>query len=212
VVENSAGRFVISGHTDVVDLVFGLRGSAIALDYADRLWRELSERLPWLIEDASIGIHPLAGVSRGDTETYLTRRARLSLRLPRELCSAAGALVGATLDLGGAVEVAGGPSQRPLQASAVLYSSFVVIGEIDEVKFLDACAAQIASMGVSGELIAGRARRALDGVGERHGYSLMIHGLKPEHSLHVQRTGLGNERRRGCGIFVPHKSLAAVVE
>jgi CRISPR-associated protein Cas6 len=209
---------VISGDSDVidaidvVDLVFGLRGSAIALDYADRLHRELSDRLPWLVDDASIGIHPLAGVSRGDTETYLTRRARLSLRLPRGLCDAANVLAGATFDLGGAVEVLGKPSQRPLQASAVLYSSFVAIGETDEVRFIEACAEQIARMGVSGELIVGRPRRAPGGEGERYGYSLMIHGLKPEHSLYVQRLGLGGERQRGCGIFVPHKSLAAVVE
>lgn len=207
--EIGTGRFVISGETEVVDLVFGLRGRAIALDYADRLWRELSDRLPWLAEDASVAVHPLAGVSRGNTETYLTRRARLSLRLRRELCDAAGALVGARLDLGGEVEVAGAPAIRLLQTSTVLYSPFVVIGTSDEVRFLAACGEQIAGMGVSGELIAGRAR---GGEGGRQGYSLMIHGLKPEHSLHVQRTGLGNERRRGCGIFVPHKSLAAVDE
>ncbi|MBI4997879.1 MAG: type I-MYXAN CRISPR-associated protein Cas6/Cmx6 [Rhodocyclales bacterium] len=198
-----------SDDTDVVDLVFGLRGQAIALDYADRLWRELSDRLPWLAGDASVGVHPLAGVSRGNTETYFTRRARLSLRLPRKFCAAAGALTGARLDLGGAVEVVGTPSIRTLQTATVLYSPFVVIGITDEVKFMAACADEIAGMGVSGELIAGRARSS---EGERQGYSLMIHGLKPEHSLQVQRTGLGRERRRGCGIFVPHKSLAAVDE
>ncbi|MBI5785826.1 MAG: type I-MYXAN CRISPR-associated protein Cas6/Cmx6 [Rhodocyclales bacterium] len=197
------------GDSDVVDLVFGLRGRAIALDYADRLWRELSGRLPWLAEDASIAVHPLAGVSRGNTEIYLTRRARLSLRLRRELCVAASALEGATLDLGGEVEVVGAPSMKMLQTSTVLYSPFVAIGITDEVRFMAACAELIAGMGVSGELIAGRAR---GGDGGRQGYSLMIHGLKPEHSLQVQRTGLGNDRRRGCGIFVPHKSLAAVDE
>jgi CRISPR-associated protein Cas6 len=207
--EIGTGRDVTSADTDVVDLVFGLRGRAIALDYADHLWRELSGRLPWLADDAAIAVHPLAGVSRGNTEIYLTRRARLSLRLRRELCEAASALVGATLDLGGEVEVVGVPSIKTLQTSTVLYSPFVVIGITDEVQFLTACGEQIAGMGVSAELIAGRAR---SGEGGRQGYSLMIHGLKPEHSLHVQRTGLGNERRRGCGIFVPHKSLAAVDE
>lgn len=207
--EIGTGRFVIGSDTDVVDLVFGLRGRAVALDYADRLWRELSDRLPWLAEDASIAVHPLAGVSRGNTEMYLTRRARLSLRLRHELCDAAGALVGAKLDLGGEVEVVGAPSIKMLQTSTVLYSPFVVIGITDEVQFLTACGEQVAGMGVSGELIAGRAR---SGDGGRQGYSLMIHGLKPEHSLHVQRIGLGNERRRGCGVFVPHKSLAAVDE
>lgn len=207
--EIGTGRVLSGGDSDVVDLVFGLRGRAIALDYADRLWRELSGRLPWLAEDAAIAVHPLAGVSRGNTEMYLTRRARLSLRLRRECCDAAGALVGATLDLGGEVEVVGAPSIRMLQTSTVLYSPFVAIGITDEVQFMAACAEQIAGMGVSGELIAGRARSS---EGARQGYSLMIHGLKPEHSLQVQRMGLGNERRRGCGIFVPHKSLAAVDE
>lgn len=208
-VEIDAGRFVKGGDTEVVDLVFGLRGHAIALDYAERLWLELSARLPWLGEDASIAVHPLAGVSRGTTEMYLTRRARLSLRLRQDLCEAAGALVGATLDLGGKVEVVGVPSIRTLQTATVLYSPFVVVGTTDEVQFMAACEEQIAGMGVSGELIAGRARGREGG---RQGYSLMIHGLKPEHSLHVQRAGLGNERQRGCGIFVPHKSLAAVDE
>ncbi|MEK7361238.1 MAG: type I-MYXAN CRISPR-associated protein Cas6/Cmx6, partial [Pseudomonadota bacterium] len=32
----------------------------------------------------------------------------------------------------------------------------------------------------------------------------------PEHSLRMQATGLGAERKLGCGLFIPHKSAAAV--
>jgi hypothetical protein len=42
------------------------------------------------------------------------------------------------------------------------------------------------------------------------GCSLMLSGLDREQSLRVLRHGLGGHRRLGCGLFVPHKSAAAV--
>jgi len=41
-------------------------------------------------------------------------------------------------------------------------------------------------------------------------FSLMLHALPEEQSLRLQRCGLGPHRLLGCGIFVPHKSAAAV--
>jgi len=38
----------------------------------------------------------------------------------------------------------------------------------------------------------------------------MLHGLGPEHSILMQRVGLGDNHMLGCGIFVGHKSVAAV--
>jgi hypothetical protein len=42
------------------------------------------------------------------------------------------------------------------------------------------------------------------------GFSLMLHGLSVADSLRVQRAGIGPHRLLGCGIFVPHRSAAAV--
>jgi hypothetical protein len=42
------------------------------------------------------------------------------------------------------------------------------------------------------------------------GFSLLLHGLTPAQSLAVQESGLGEGRKLGCGIFVPHKSVVAV--
>jgi hypothetical protein len=42
------------------------------------------------------------------------------------------------------------------------------------------------------------------------GYSVALVGLSPEESLVVQCEGVGGERRLGWGIFVPHKSIAAL--
>jgi CRISPR-associated protein Cas6 len=196
---------------EVVDLVFALRGRAIALDYADRLWEGLRERLPWLEQLESVGVHPLAGVSPGDSELYLTRRARLALRLPASCGEAASGLTGLRLDLGGEVEV-GALTQRSLTPAKVLYSSFVTMGERDEQAFMAACHEALAVAGIAGHLVCGKARRAASVQREWRGFSLMLHGLTEKESLRLQRDGLGDERQRGCGIFVPHKAVAVVAD
>jgi CRISPR-associated protein Cas6 len=211
-VEDGAGRTVNDERDEIVDLVFALRGRAIALDYADGLWRELGRRLPWLQDDDALGVHPLAGVSRGDTEIYLTRRARLSLRLRRGVCEAAAGLSGARLDLGGEVDVVGAPSLRSLQPTKVLYSSFVTFGETDEVRFLASCREALAGIGVAGDMLVGKARRGGEVERERCGFSLMVHGLKDDESLRLQEAGIGGGRKRGCGIFIPHKDFASVID
>lgn len=213
---SESGR-AVSGREEVemIDVVFELRGRAVDLDYADRLWRELNARLDWLADEALAGVHPLAGVSPGDTELYLTRRARMTLRIPRDRRADVGRLTGARLSLGGDVEV-GSASEKPLRPAKVLYSSFVTVGESDEQRFLAVCRERLAEVGLgghpAGQVVCGKARRARGEERELRGFSLMLHGLGSDDSLALQRVGLGDERKRGCGIFVPHKAVATVTE
>lgn len=210
-VEAKPGR-TVSDSDEVIDFVFDLHGRTMALDYADRLWRELVERLAWLVDEPGAGVHPLAGVSAGDVELYLTRRARLALRLPASRAEAVDALAGHRLDLGGEVGI-GAVRQRRLSPAGVLYSSFVSVGEMEERPFLERCRADFAALGIRAtQLVCGRSRRSAGQDGEWRGFSLMIAGLGPEASLAIQRAGIGSGRGRGCGIFVPHKSVAAVGE
>ena len=194
---------------DIVDVVYTLRGESVALDYADRLLQALLARLPWLADEDRAGVHPLAGASPGDHVLYLTKRAKLALRLPAERADDARVLSGEILDLGGEVEV-GAASLRPLTPFKTLYSSFVTVGEADEYAFLDACGVQLKAMGIVVETICGKPRHGAGRHGQWHGFSLMLHGLSEDQSLRLQREGLGFERKRGCGIFIPHKSIAAV--
>jgi CRISPR-associated protein Cas6 len=196
---------------DIVDLVFALRGEAVALDYADRLWRALSARLPWLADEAAVGVHPLTGVSTGDRELYLTHRAKLTLRLPAECVEAARALTGTRLDVAGDVEV-GAASVKSLSPIKTLYSSFVTVGVDAEADFLALCEARLATEGIRARLVCGKAHVGRGQDGDWRGFSLMLFGLTVEDSLRMQREGLGDERKRGCGIFIPHKSVAAVGE
>ncbi|MCK7502180.1 MAG: hypothetical protein MZW92_78915 [Comamonadaceae bacterium] len=60
------------------------------------------------------------------------------------------------------------------------------------------------------KLIVGKRRGASADAARISGFSLMLHGLSAGHSLQVQGVGLGCNRMLGCGIFVPHKTIAAV--
>lgn len=201
-----------------VDLQFALAGDALPSDYADALWCAVRDFLPWLEDDAFAGIHPISGLSPGAglNEWYLSRRARLTLRLAGEQVDEARALVGAHLRLATcyAVEV-GSPQVRHLTHSPVLYSKFVTFksaGEspLAEEDFLSACRAELSELGVAPQLICGKPQTANTGTGSLAGFSLVLFDLKADAALLLQRRGLGVERKRGCGIFVPHKSMGAV--
>jgi CRISPR-associated protein Cas6 len=195
---------------DVVDVQFALRGDAVPQDYADALWLAVRAVLPWLADDAHAGIHPLSGVSPGENVWYLSRRSRLTLRLRREQVAAAQLLAGARLRLADSEVEIGAAQVRELQVTPVLYAKFVAVGLAAEADFLAACQAQLAALGMTPNLICGKAQRARTAEGLLSGFSLMLLGLDKEQNLTVQCAGLGGERKRGCGIFVPHRSTTAV--
>lgn len=202
----------------VVDLHFPLVGRAVPLDYADQLWAALRAALPALADDAQAGVHPLYGLSPGEGEWYLSRRTRLILRLARErAAAAAGALQGAVLQVGGHRLELGTAAERELVYSTVIYSKFVAVepagttaAPIDEDAFLAACRAQCDAIGIRPRLVCGKPQRAQTPAGLLSGFSLMLYDLEREEIRRVQREGLGVERKRGCGIFIPHKSGASV--
>jgi CRISPR-associated protein Cas6 len=94
----------------------------------------------------------------------------------------------------------------------VVHSHFVSFGTADEIEFLAACRAALAERHLGGEPVTGRARHMTTGAGPVDGFALMLHGLKRPESVAIQETGLGLHRLLGCGIFIPHKSIAAVGE
>jgi CRISPR-associated protein Cas6 len=195
--------------SDFVDVAFALKGEAIALDHAFALRDAVLRVLTWMGDLPDAGIHPLKGVTPSGDRLVVARRAQLLLRLPRRHAEAAQALSGATLHLGGAVEV-GAANVREFAPYPVLYSHFVDMGCEPEGEFVAEAARLAAATGIEARLIVGRRHSACSDQGSVSGYSLMLHGLSPEHSLRLQETGLGANRMLGCGIFVPHKSIAAV--
>jgi CRISPR-associated protein Cas6 len=197
--------------SDVVDVAFALRGGTIPADHGWPLFRLLAERLAWLETDAIAGVHPIRGARSGSgaAELYVGGRGRLMLRLPRERTHESFALTGTRLGLGEGIEV--GPAQlRTLFAHGTLYSHFVAAGTADEAAFHHAVNADLQQAGIRCKVVLGRMRRAAGAGAEIVGFSVMLHELSPEQSLAMQQTGLGAGRKLGCGIFVPHRSAAAV--
>ncbi|MDI6748520.1 MAG: type I-MYXAN CRISPR-associated protein Cas6/Cmx6 [Rhodocyclaceae bacterium] len=204
-----------------VDLQFSLQGYAIPHDYLDALWSEVRSILPWMATDTLTGLHTLTGLSPGDGKWYLSRRSRLILRLARpQVGDAIAALSGAQLQLGSHMIEAVNASVIELVHTSVLYARFVTFqelnsstadgGALDEGEFQAACQKRFAAMSLAPQLICGKQQRTDTSSGTLVGFSLMLLGLGVADTQKAQRHGLGDERKRGCGIFIPHKPTAAM--
>jgi CRISPR-associated protein Cas6 len=196
----------------MVDLVFPLHGRALPRDHRWALAQALAEAMPLLAEDPLAAVHPVRLVHGTGEQALLSARARLMLRMARSGADVAMALAGRTLDVAGCEIRLGTPQRRELLPHATLYAHFVDAGEADEAGFLATMGEELARLDVRCQRVCGRAQQ-LRGPGHAlHGYSLMLHGLREAAALRVLERGLGAHRLMGCGVFVPHKSAAAVGE
>jgi CRISPR-associated protein Cas6 len=117
-------------------------------------------------------------------------------------------LVGAELQVAGRRLRVGAMQARELLPHGTLYAHLVAADDDDELVFLSAARAELDALGVPCRTICGR-HQVTEG-GALHGYSLMLDGLSAAAALRVLEAGLGRHRRLGCGVFVPHRSAAAV--
>lgn len=193
----------------MVDIAYALRGGSIPADHGWRLYQLLAERLDWLAAEPRAGVHPIRGARAVAGEIHLGARARLMLRLPRSRTQQSLELSGTRFDLGDGIEV-GNARLRPLFPHGTLYSQFVDAGTSDEAGFQREIDLQLQRAAVQCKVVVGRARRAHTPDADIAGFSLMLHELSPEQSIGMQASGLGTGRKLGCGLFVPHKSAAAV--
>lgn len=193
---------------EMIDLVFDLGGGPLDAAYPFALWDELVRHVPQLAEEAEAGVLPLRTAESGE-QMLLPRRAKLVLRLPAALAEAAAMLAGRRLDLGGSALTLGAGKLREIQPYSTLHAQ-LVSGADDEIEFMEGVAAELAALGVEGQLICGMRRSRSGAQHAIHGYGLVIHDLKPEASLRLQYSGLGAGRRFGCGIFIPYKVISGL--
>jgi CRISPR-associated protein Cas6 len=136
-------------------------------------------------------------------------RTRVVLRVPAERVADCQRLRGQCIDLPQPLRI-GAVTARELLPFPVLYAHLVVTGCEAEPAFLADVLAELESVGVDCQVIVGRSGELRTGSGREMGYSVMLHGLTPDESILLQERGLGRHRKLGCGLFVPHKSVAAV--
>ena len=198
----------------MIDLQFDLTGATIPADSALLLSDAVQKILPWLAEDSQSGIQLLKGAATnsGDATVNINRRAKLFLRVSRTRINDAAALVGHTLDLAGYPLHVGNFKSRAFTPFSNIYAHFVDTGSAGEEQFVQDVMRELdGRFQLRCGFICGKQQILQGPNGLVHGYSLMLHDLPPHKSLRLQDEGMGHNRLLGCGIFIPHKSIAPVV-
>ncbi|CAG1018398.1 CRISPR-associated endonuclease Cas6 [Burkholderiaceae bacterium] len=194
----------------VLDVAFPLAGTQLPRDHAWPLAQALSGQLAWLAADPQVGIHPVKVVAGYGARGWLSQRARLLIRVPGARVAELAPLSGRWLDVAGCVLRLGEPKPRDLVPHSTLYAHLVAAESDDETVFVAAVASTLSALEIDAHVVCG-GRQQIGAPGRAiSGFSLMLHGLTPDDSLRMQRAGLGPQRLLGCGVFVPHRSAAAV--
>ena len=202
---------------DVVDAVFAIACRTLPVDHAYALQQAIQEALPWFAEEPLAGLHTVHGAASGsgwmrpegaDALLQLSHRARLALRLPRHRLEDAAALLGRTLQVAGWPMHVEKMALRPLSRITTLFSRCVVLAAGDEAAFVIAATGELDALGIRAErMVCGRVTPVATPAGTYQSRSLMLAGLTREQSLLLQQSGLGAERKLGCGLFIPHKDI-----
>ncbi|HDN26608.1 MAG TPA: type I-MYXAN CRISPR-associated protein Cas6/Cmx6 [Thioploca sp.] len=205
----------------IVDMVFDMNCRCLPVDHAYALSQAISKALPWFEQEPQAGLLLIHGAESGngwirpdeqDDLLYLSRRTKLTLRLPQHRLAEAKTLSGMTLDIGGYSLKVGAAKEKPLSQMPVLFARHIVANpQQDEDAFLDTVVAQLQKMGIQcRKALCGRSHRFKLPDGDLFTRSLMIADLAPQDSMTLQERGLGEGRKMGCGLFVPHKDIKSM--
>lgn len=183
----------------------------VPIDHGLALFNELARLLPWLAQEELAGIHPIHGSDTGTGHLLLNRRTQLVIRAPKERLEALLGLSGKQIDVAGNPLAIGKSKIKPLTHHTPLYARLVTTGSLDERAFTQDIMHLLDGMGIETRFLCGKQQTITTEDGLAIGHSLMLHGLPVEHAIRVQQLGLGGNRKLGCGIFIPHKSINALV-
>ena len=218
--QDESEQQVPTASSEVVDVVFHVRGKELPCDHAWALMNAIQARLSWFGDDPRHGLHLIHPAASGNgwyspedaasATMYLPRRARLALRVPQERVGDASTLEGSSLDIEGYELRVGASEIRLLSLHTTLHSRHVLSGADDpsEVSFLTWAAETLNALGIRcRKMVAGRESTIGMPGGIHQTRSLLLADLRRDEALRLQEMGLGDGRRLGCGVFVPHKAV-----
>ncbi len=207
---------------DVVDLIFGLECKCLPIDHALSLSESIQKALPWFADEELTGLHLIHVAESGngwmrpeDPENEilcLSRRTRMTLRVPKHRIDDAHALSGQLLDIDGFDLKVKDAKQKELSPLPTMFARYVVTEESqDENQFMQRCAEMIEEMDIPiSKMMAGKQHKMRMQDGYIFTRSLMLAELTPEHAIKLQQEGIGPGRKFGCGLFIPQKGISAV--
>lgn len=189
-----------------VELKFPVIGTALPSDHGYALFSALSKVIPEVHNSDWLAVETVQGAALGNGATQINSRAKLRIRAPQERVPLILKLAGKRLVVGGDTIRLGVPQILLLKPSASLYARCVTIKHHTEPEsFLNAVAAKLDELGVTGEPEIGNRRAFKVGNHTIVGYTLSIHDLSEEGSIVLQERGLGGRKHMGCGFFIPIK-------
>ena len=206
---------------DIVDVVYSIECRALPVDHAYALSQAIQRALPWFAQEDSAGLHTIHVAESGngwmrpehaDAMLYLSRRTKLTLRLPKHRIEDAGKLTGQTLDIDGKPLRVEKSVVRPLSTLTTLFSRYIVTRDgTDEDVFLQDAMALFHKMGVyPNKMLCGMDHVIATPDRTIRARSLMLADLAVEESVKLQQQGIGTDRKLGCGLFIPHKDIREV--
>lgn len=207
---------------NVVDLYFKIDCRQLPVSHASELYQALCKLLPWLPDEPEVGVHRIHGATSGngwerpadDGLLHLSKRSRMTLRVPSHRINDASQLVGQRFEIAGNNIKVGEVTRKLLMPQVVIFARYVAMERgMDENEFLQWVLDEFKQRNI-------KVRKMLCGIGhtirtgdtEVETRSLMLADLDKPTSIALQERGVGPLRHFGCGIFLPHKGIRAVGE
>lgn len=220
--EDSDAKKKYTVSDDIVDMSYKLECKTLPLDHAQALSDAIQAALPWFGEEEQTGLHLIHVAESGngwyrpedpDNEVLcLSRRTRMTLRVPKHRIDDAYALTDQTLNIDGFEMIVKEGTIKPLSALPTLFARYVIAEENqDENVFLASMAAILKEMRVPvKKLMAGKQHQMRMINGLVFTRSLMVADLSSDDAVKLQQQGIGPGRKYGCGLFLPQKGIKAV--
>ncbi len=207
---------------DVVDISFKLDCKMLPLDHAQSLSTAIQTALPWFEQEALAGLHLIHVAESGngwhrpeDPENEilcLSRRTRMTLRVPEHRINDAHQLTGTQMDIEGHALTVKEGNIKSLSALPTMFCRYVITEEgMDENDFLQHMAKVLHDRAIPVmKLMAGKQHRMHLDSGDIFTRSLMVADLNPDQAVKLQQEGIGEGQKYGCGLFIPQKGIKAV--
>lgn len=212
---------------DVVDMVYNISCKCLPLDHAFTFSEAIRKALPWIDDEPQAGIHLIHGAESGNgwmrpedpsnELLHLSKRSRMTLRVPGHRIDDAHALTGQSLDIDGHTLEVGKAKVRLFSTLPTQFARYVVVPDgvshEDESAFMAFAADELKSLDVRvRKLLCGRAHALQHPAGDLYTRSIMLADLEVEEAVALQQQGIGQHQKIGCGLFIPHKGIKAVHE
>ena len=205
---------------EIVDMVFSIDCRCLLLDHAYNLSQAICKALPWFEQEPLAGLHLIRGgesnhgwqrPDQPDSVIYLSRRTKLTLRLPQNCVDKAQALCGMTFDIGGyPLRVKSAKVKNLEKIETLLARHIITKPEISEETFVNNMVIELTKYGVNcRKAVCGKTDNIKTPTGNLFTRSLMLTDLEVQDSIIIQQQGLGVGRLMGCGLFVAHKGINA---